>query len=73
MSVLDEAKDIVDDKFETKRPEVYQEFSVVVRVFPGDKNPETVRQLLDEVSKQFDGFILANETGSLQIVNVTPK
>lgn len=73
MSVLDEAGEIVDEKFDAKRQEVYQEFRVLVKVNPGDKNPETVRALLDEVTKNFDGYIYADGTGSLQVVQVEPK
>lgn len=73
MNVLDEAKNIVDDKFETKRNVVSQEFRVLVNVACDSKDPAVIRALLDQVSKNFGDFIYADGTGTIQVVQVEPK
>lgn len=73
MSVLDEAKNLVNDKFETKSAEVFQEFRVLVRVASSSNDPAVVRALLDNVHKHFDGYIYADGTGSVQVIQAEPK
>jgi len=73
MSALDEAENLVDDKFESKRNEVYQEFRVLVKVSPNSDDATIVRELLDRISKNFEDYTYADETGSLQVVQVEPK
>ena len=73
MSVLDDATNLVDDKFEEKRQEVYQEFRVVVKVTPIDKNPETVRKLLDRFSKNVEVLNSVGVAGLIDVVEVEPN
>jgi hypothetical protein len=73
MSVLDEAKDFVDHKFEAKRNVVSQEFRVLVSVNSSSENPETIRELLDKVSKSLGDYIYTDAKGSVQVVEVEPK
>lgn len=73
MSILNDAENVVADKFGNKRPEIVQEFCVRVVVHPGDTDPATVRGLLDNYQKHLSDYLYADGTGSLQVIHVEPK
>lgn len=73
MSILNEAQNIIDDGFDAEKKEVYQEFRVVVKVTPRDRNPETVRQLLDRFAKNVEVLDSVGAAGKIDVVQVEPN